>query len=56
MGWRADRAYEQAQRDGYLRWRRSLTWREYAGWQLHRHLPFVIGAASMAVILWLILR
>jgi hypothetical protein len=56
MGWRADKAYEEAQRDGFRRWRKSLTWGEYLGWELKRHGPFLAGAAASAVVLWLVLR
>lgn len=56
MGWRADRAYEEAQRDAFLRWRKSLTWGDYLGWKLRWHGPFLAGAAASAVVLWLVLR
>lgn len=56
MGWRADQAYEQAQREDFLQWRRSLTWREYLAWETRRHAPFLAGAASMAVIILLVLH
>lgn len=55
MGWRADNAYEEAQRDGFRRWRKSLTWGEYLGWELRRHGPFLAGAAAATVILWLLI-
>lgn len=53
MGWRADRAYEEVQRDGFRRWRKSLTWGEYLGWELRRHGP--LAGAAAAVILWLLI-
>ena len=53
MGWRADRAYEEAQRDAFRRWRKALTWQEYLTWEMKRHGPFVVGAAATAIILWM---
>lgn len=52
MGWRADRAYEEAQREGFRKWRASLTWREYSGWEVRRHAPFLAGAIATTFILW----
>lgn len=49
MGWRADKAYEEAQRESFLRWRKSLTWREYWRWQWDRWKHFLLGAAPVAV-------
>lgn len=46
MGWRDDQAYEVAQRDGFRRWRKSLTWGEYLGWGLRRYGSFQAGAAA----------
>lgn len=54
MGWRADAAYERAQREDYLAWRRSLTWAELFAWQFRRYWAFALGAASV-VICWLLL-
>ena len=54
MGWRADAAYEKAQREDFLAWRRSLTWNEWLRWQADRHWAFALGAASV-VVCWLLL-
>lgn len=53
MGWQADKAYEEAQHDGFRRWRKSLTWGEYLGWELRRHGTLLAGAAA-TVLLWLL--
>lgn len=49
MGWRADKAYEEAQREDFRRWRASLTWREYWAWQWARWKYFLLGAVPVAV-------
>ena len=56
MSWRADKDYEAEQRKGFRRWRSSLTWREYLGWELRRHAPLLAGAIAAAVVLWLLMR
>lgn len=53
MGWRADQAYEEVQRDGFRCWRKPLTWGEYLGWEPRRHGPFLTDAAA-TVILWML--
>jgi hypothetical protein len=50
MGWRADKAYEEAQREAFRTWKASLTWREYLAWQWGRHRHFLTGAAI--AVLW----
>lgn len=55
MGWRADRAYEDAQREGFQKWKASLTWREYLVWEMRRHGPFLVGTAATAIVLWLLI-
>lgn len=55
MGWRADTAYEKAQRENFNAWRKSLTWREWLSWQVDRHWAFLLGAALAAVGSWLLL-
>lgn len=56
MGWRADDAYEKAQREEFDTWRRSLTWGEWLRWQVDRHWAFALGAAITAAAFWLLLR
>lgn len=56
MGWRADQAYEETQREAFRKWKASLTWLEYLMWEARRYAPFLAGAAVMAVVLWLVLR
>jgi hypothetical protein len=57
MGYRADKAYEEAQQESFRDWKASLTWREYWSWQWDRHRHFLGGAAAggvvMLVIWWL---
>lgn len=53
MGWRADQAYEEAQREDFRRWRASLTWPEYLGWQWNRHRHFLAGAALVGTVMLL---
>ena len=55
MGWRADAAYEKAQHEDSLAWRRSLSWREWLRWQADRHVAFALGAGSAAITCWLML-
>jgi hypothetical protein len=57
MGWRADKAYEEAQRDAFRRWRKALTWREYWRWQWGRWKYVLAGGvmAGAGSILWLVL-
>lgn len=57
MGWRSDRAYEEGQRQDFLRWRKSLTWAEYLAWQWGRHWHFLAGAVTAAggFLLWRLL-
>lgn len=50
MGWRADKAYEEAQSKAYREWKASLTWAEYASWIWNRWWPFVAGAATAIMI------
>lgn len=45
MGWRSQLAYDQAMKEEFLRWRKSLTWAEYAAWEWGRHRHFLAGAA-----------
>jgi hypothetical protein len=52
MGWRADKAYEEAQREGFRKWKASLTWWEYLVWEMRRHGPFFAGAGAAAIVLW----
>ena len=49
MGWRTDQAYEDAQREDFLRWKASLSWSEYAMWQWARWRWFLAGVAVVAV-------
>jgi hypothetical protein len=46
MGWRADKAYEEAQAKAYREWKASLTCREYVSWIWDRWWPFVAGATT----------
>jgi hypothetical protein len=55
-GWRADKAYEDAQREEFLAWRRSLTWGEWFRVQLDRYWASALGAGSAAFVCWLFLR
>lgn len=56
MGWRADAAYEKAQREDFLAWRRSLTWREWFRWKVERYWAFALGAGTAGAACWLLLR
>lgn len=56
MGWRAEAAYEKAQREDFEAWRKSLTWGDWLRWQIHRHWAFLLGALATAVIFWFVLR
>jgi hypothetical protein len=59
MGWRADKAYEEAEKEAYRKWRASLTWREYLAFQWQRWRHFMAGAATAAawcLVLWWLLR
>ena len=49
MGWRANEAYERAQRDDYRRWRASLTWPEYLSFHFRRCRHVLAGAAVALV-------
>lgn len=49
MGWRADKAYEEAQAKAFKEWKASLSWREYWSWQWDRWQYFVLGALPVAV-------
>jgi len=55
MGWRAEAAYEKAQREDFNAWRRSLTWSEWLRWQARRHWAFALGACIAGAISWLAL-
>lgn len=55
MGWRADQAYEDAQREGFQKWRASLTWREFFGWEMRRYGPLLAGATATTFILWILM-
>lgn len=57
MGWRADRAYEEAQREDFRTLKASLTWREYLAWQWQRHRHFLGGVATVlgALLIWRLL-
>ena len=57
MGWRADKAYEEAQREGFRKWKVSLTWREYLAWQWDRYRHFLGGVATVAggLLMWRLL-
>lgn len=55
MGWRADQAYEEEQRKGFRRWRKSVTLSEYLCWVLRRHGPFLASAAAATFVLWLLI-
>jgi len=46
MGWRADKAYEEAQAKAFKQWKASLSWREYLSWQWRRWWPLAAGAAT----------
>lgn len=50
MAWRADQAYEEAQREGFQKWKASLTWREYLVWEMRRHGSFLAGTAVAFVL------
>ncbi len=55
MGWRADRAYGEAEKEAYHKWRASLTRTEYLQWQWARWRHFVAGAAtagSWGLVFW----
>ncbi len=56
MGWRADAAYEKAQEQEFLAWRRSLGWREWGRWQAQRYWSVALGAGAAAIVCWLLLR
>lgn len=45
MGWRADQAYEEAQRKAFQEWKASLTRREYWSWMWQRWWPLIAGSA-----------
>ena len=47
MGWRADKAYEEAQREAFRKWKVSLTWSEYRSWQWERWRYFLLGAVPV---------
>lgn len=50
MGWRADQAYEEAQRKDFQEWKASLSWPEYWSWLFRRWGPFLGGAAVGATL------
>lgn len=56
MGWRTQHAYDQARREEYRAWRKSLTWREAAAWEWHRHKHFLAGAVVAGGAFWLITK
>lgn len=55
MGWRADAAYEKADREDYDAWRKSLSWREWLRWQVDRYWAFAFGIVAATVASWLLL-
>lgn len=55
MSWRADRAYEDAQRESFRKWKAVLTLREYLGWEMQRHGPLLTGAVATAFIMRLLM-
>lgn len=52
MGWRADAAYEKADREDYDAWRKSLSWREWLRWQVDRYWAFAFGVVAATVACW----
>jgi hypothetical protein len=52
MGWRAGEAYDRAQREDFLAWRRSLTWGEMFRWEAERLWPVAVGAGGTALVCW----
>lgn len=50
MGWRTDHAYEKMREADYRRWRRSLSWTEYARFQLDRFGAMLAGAGIMCAV------
>jgi hypothetical protein len=55
MGWRADKAYEEAQAKAFQEWRASLNRMEYFRWQWDRHRHFLSGvvvAGIVALVIW----
>lgn len=58
MGWRADQAYEEAQKKDFKEWKASLSWAEYWTWESQRWGPFVggvaVGGALCVVVVWLL--
>lgn len=43
MGYRADKGYEEAEKEAYHNWKASLTWPEYTAWLWRLWWPLVIG-------------
>lgn len=54
MGWRAQNAYDRAMKEEFRRWRKSLTWAEYASWEWSRSRHFLAGAAIAGATFWLL--
>jgi len=55
MEWRADAAYEKAQRKGAKTWRKSFTRSQWTRWQVERHWAVALGATAAAAC-WLLSR
>lgn len=49
MGWRADQAYEDANKQAFREWQASLSWREYAAWKWACWRGFLAGVLVVAV-------
>ncbi|NGN43500.1 hypothetical protein G6N74_20730 [Mesorhizobium sp. CGMCC 1.15528] len=51
MGWRSDRAYEEEQRQAFVRWKASLGWLEYLRWQWQRSRAFLASAVAASCVI-----